>query len=52
MIPERLSAQGPNEDDAPGEDVEAQVDVDTRQNQARQKWHPEILDGRNHLFMI
>lgn len=41
-----------NEDDAPGQNVETQVDVDTRKNQARQKRHPEKLDGRNHLLMM
>ena len=41
-----------NEDDAPGQNMEAQVDVDTRKNQARQKRHPEKLDGRNHLLMM
>jgi hypothetical protein len=34
-----------NEDDASGQDVETQVDVDTRKNQAGQKRQPEKLDG-------
>ena len=45
-----LSQGQVNEDDAAGQDVEAQVDVDARKNQAGQEWHPEKLDGRNHLL--